>query len=100
MERGRPRQLSEPLSVAVNVGTAWRARTLFRLYAKGPYVGEAPAIPPLRTLVGGTYTFRGLGWARRATIGVTLEFDAEQTRRAPYDIPTGDYTLFGLQGEI
>jgi iron complex outermembrane receptor protein len=82
----------EPLTLTVNLGRAWRAPTLFELFANGPHLGEARyeiGQPGLRPEAG-TNVDVGLRWQAR---GVRIELAAFRNSigRFIYITPTDSF---------
>lgn len=54
-------------------------------------------MPPPRTIIGADLHTTHLSWARRASVGASVEMDQKQTRLNPNDFPnTSAYTLLNL----
>jgi outer membrane receptor protein involved in Fe transport len=77
------------------------------LSARGDYVRGTqsdgtplPLMPPLRGRLEAEWHKVALSWADRLAVGAAVEMVGRQTRLAPYDIPTGSYTLLDVSGSL
>src|SRR3989454_333118 len=102
------------LALAANLGRAWRAPTLFELFANGPHVGEARYEVGRSTLrpeaaanldvsarwQGGRVSAEVAGYrnaiGRYMFLAPTSHTVGRQTRLNPLDIPTAGYTLLNV----
>src|SRR5262249_8961283 len=62
--------------------------------------GRRELMPPPRAIVGADLHSTHLTWARRASVGASVEVDQKQTRLNPNDFATDGYTLLNLDASL
>lgn len=59
-----------------------------------------PLVPPLRSELGARYYFHDGSFAKHPFAGVSVQFNAKQVLRSEFDLPSGEYTLVGVEAGL